>query len=1117
MFEPTKPVAHTGEPDKPSVVVTDTEVAIEDDATSILTRYIPQKSIQNARPAAVNSCINEIFEARFRERPDAPAVCAWDGSYTYRELDDQSSALAHKLRHQGVKAEVLVALLFEKSKFSVVAMHAVVKAGGAFLLWDPSLPVARLRGMFAESGARFVLASAAYAQMASEISEDFSVVDDAHIPPYNASLLPPGTQPENALCSVFTSGSTGKPKGFLMDHRALCTCALGFGELLGLDGASRLIQFSSNTFDLATFEHLLPFLFGACLCIASEEERKGDLNRALCKYRITHAILTPTVTRLLEPQHLTALRVLVMVGEAAGREDIRRWASSVKLLNGYSPAEAGCITIVNPVLQENHPNKIGFPIAVVPWVVDPDDHNRLVPAGEVGELVIQGHTLARGYFGRPDESKSAFIQAPPWVHQFGCESYGRLYRTGDLVRFDTDDGSLLIIGRKDSQVKIHGQRLELGEIEHALQQFFPPPQVVVVELLMVENREPALVGFVCQPGNPKDIPAGQQSKEDRLFLVPDDQFCADAQTALASTRDILPSYMVPSDLLLISHLPMVPSGKTDRRWIRMRAVDLAPDERRQYSSVLGKSRDRPVNQLEESLLGLWATSLKLAPSQIGVMDNFFHLGGGSLEAIHLAAEARNIGFPELSSATVFKCPTIRKMAGMLEATVVSAQQPDAPISSSFQLESSLVAELLRKSQRGLEDLQDGLLPVTPFQEKSARLKPMHLLIDIPGINHSRLEAAWALVLETHITLRSMYVAHEDRVYQAFLRRQDTVSIPIKRCEEPVHEFAAKFCDQDVDPVLNGQPWWSMTRIDNKTDSVLVLRMTHAQMDALTLDVLFKDFMAAFEGRELSQRDVEFPDYMQSRLRHNASPATIEFWSKFLHGSHITRPMLLDPSSDVHPENEAMVFVSKQVPMVTPPLGITVASVFRAAWAFVLSRYAEQEDIVFGEFVEGRSLLLNGVEKITGCMAAETPMRISITPRASVRDLLRHSQEQYVARIPYETCELEDIIPHTSWPSGTEFSHILVIEKTQLVPPLVLDGRPCQHKWAFHGRLEDVHVQLIPGADTLHVGMSGPEIRLSKRIATELVEKLAATIRQFNDRPEALLDEIQCETGTEIVL
>lgn len=1108
MLETTEPIAHASELDKPSIVVTNTEVDSEDNTSSVLGRYIPQKCLQNARLAAVNSCVNEIFEARFRERPDAPAVCAWDGSYTYRELNDRSSALAHKLRRRGVQAEVLVALLFEKSKFSVVAMHAVIKAGGAFQLWDPSLPVVRLGGMFAESKAHLVLASAANARLAAEISENVMVVDESLVPPWESAPLNPGTQPENALYCVFTSGSTGKPKGFLMDHRAFCTCALGVGELLGLNGASRLIQFSANSFDLATFDHILPFLCGACLCIPSEEERKGDLTRAFNRYRATHAVLTPTVSRLLEPEKLTTLQVLLLAGEAPSREDIRRWASTVGLLNGYSPAEAGCITIVNPSLQESHPSKIGFPVSVVPWVVDPDDCNRLVPAGEVGELVLQGHTLARGYFGRPDQSKAAFIPTPAWVRQFGYETYGRLYRTGDLVRFDAEDESLVYIGRKDSQVKIRGQRLELGEVEHALQQFFPRPQIVVVELLTAEDREPALVGFVYQPGSSQHMPAPPQHQDNSLFLVADDQFCADAQKALASLRDILPPYMIPSDLLRISHLPMVPSGKTDRRLIRMRAVDLAPEERRKYSSVLGQSRDQPVTQLEESLLGLWATCLKLPPSQIGVLDNFFHLGGGSLEAIHLAAEARNMGFAELSSAAVFQCPTIREMAGMLDGVTASVQGQDPRGCTSFQLESSLVAELLRKSQCTLEDLQEGFLPLTPFQEKTAKMKPMHLLLDIPGIDHSRLEAAWALVLEKHISFRSIYVEHQGRVYQAFLRQPDTVSIPIRWCDEPVHECAARFCEQDVDLILDGRPWWSMTRINNKIDSVLVLRLTHAQWDALTLDVLFKDFMAAYESRELSRRDLEFPAYMRFRLRHNASPATVRFWSTFLHGSRLTQPLLLDGAAEVDPGNEAMVFVSQQIPMLTPPHGITLGSVFRAAWAFVLARYTGQEDVVFGEFVEGRSLLVKSVEKVTGCAAAETPMRIVVSPTASVRDLLKHSQEQYVARIPYETCELEDIVPSsTSWPTDTTFNHILVIQHEPVLPPVALDGRPCPHRWAFHGRLEDVYVQMVFGPDTLHVGMSGPEIRLSRTIATQLVEKLASTITQFNDRPEALLSEI----------
>lgn len=1106
MTETTRPTAVTCQLQKTGALVLHDEVDTGNEPDLDLADYIPKKAIQNTRRDPVHSCVNEIYEAQFQARPDSTAVCAWDGSFTYRELNNCSAALANKLRRQGVKAESLVALLFEKSKFMVVAMHAVIKAGGAFMMWDPSLPVSRLRGMFAESGACLVLCSAGNSQMASEISENVIVVNEIH--PFDTTPLDPGNRPENALYSVFTSGSTGKPKGFLMEHKALCTCALAFGALVGMTENSRWIQYSSNSFDLAAFEHLLPFLFGACLCIPSEGERKGDLNSALDKYGITHACLTPSVSRLIDPTKLTALRTLVLVGEGAAEQDVRRWTPYVQLLNGYSPAEAGCINVVNPDLKQDNPNNIGFPLAITPWVVDPDNHNRLMRAGEVGELVIQGHTLGRGYFGPPERSAAVFIDHPAWMRKLACESYGNMYKTGDLVRFDVKEGSLHFLGRKDLQIKIRGQRLELTEVEFALQQCLPPPHSVLAELIVAERREPSLLGFVSKQDQSQLMPVAEQSNERSPFLVPDPKFCADARMALAAMRNTLPSYMIPSDLLLISHLPMLPSGKTDRGRLRTLAASLNPAERRRYSTVLRQHRDEPSDELEHSLLALWATSLSLTPIHVGVQDDFFHLGGSSLDAIHLAAGIRKMGFSELSSAIVFENPTIREMADMLRVMKVSTQPQNTSPSASFQLDSLLAAELLGKGGLSSNDLQCGFLPVTPFQRKSCLLKPMHLMIDISGIDHVRLEAAWATVQQKHISLRSVYVMHNGDIYQAFLRRPDSASIPIFRCEETASDYAARFCDHDTMNIVDGRPWWSLSRVDGHTDSILVLRTTHAQIDAMTLDVIFKDFMAAFEGQKLSQSGLEFPRYMQSRLTHNTSTAAIAFWSKFLHGSEITRPTLLDPSSVVDPESEEMVFVSRQMTAMTPPAGITLAAVFRAAWAFVLSQYTKEDDVVFGEFLEGRSLPISDVDKVTGCTAAEAPMRITIPSGASVLGLLHHSQKQHVSRIPYETCELEDIIPRcTAWPIDTAFNHILIIENADAVPPVVLDGRLCQHKWAFHGRLEDVHVQLFPGHENLRIGISGPEIRLSRSIATLLVDKLEATFRHFNTRPEAPLSDI----------
>jgi amino acid adenylation domain-containing protein len=1111
MFEP-HPLKSHFDKTAADVSTTVTEIPLEDTAPE---QFIPRNTWINATSHPVERTVDEIFLSHVLERPDALAVCACDGTYTYSELDRLSTALAHELRRQGVTTEVLVALLFEKSKYIVVAIHAVLKAGGAIMLWDPTLPVDRLRSIFAESKAEMVLSSTTTAGLAAKISSHIVVVDEEHIPEPSSEPLVSVHRPNSALYSVFTSGSTGKPKGFIMEHCALVTCALACGQQLGMTKESRTLQFSSNSFDLATFEHLLPFVFGACICIPSEEERKGDLTRALDQYQVSLAMMTPSVSRLLEPQHLPLLQTVMLCGEPVSSEDVRRWFSHVHLYNGYSPAEAGCINILNSAMTEAHPNNIGYSTGVIPWVVDPENHDRLLPLGEVGELIIQGHTVGRGYFGCPARNKASFIDAPAWVRGFGRESYGSFYKTGDLVHYDANNGSMQFLGRKDTQVKLHGQRLELGEVEDQLRRHFAPPHAVIVDLVTALNREPNLIAFVSRSQDMTIIT--NDPIQDDLFLVPDEQFAQAARNAQASLRTVLPSYMVPSEFLLLSHLVMLPSGKTDRRFIRTAAAELSLTERRKFSSMLETSQDQPSTELEEVLLTLWAASLKIPVTGIGVQDNFFDLGGSSLDALRLAASMRKIGYTDLPSGAVFKYPTVRSIAAVLQGTIqqasIASQTPE-----SEQMGPSLTAQLLSKARIQMDEVEyPGFLPMTAFQQKSAGLKCVHIVLDISGLDHSRLDASWGLVQERHICLRSVYISHLGHVYQGFLRRPHS-TIPIQQCDQPAQEFATDFCNKDAEPVLDGRCWWQLTRINSNHDgsSALVIRTTHAQFDAMTLGVIFNDFMAAMENRALSAQERQFSDYMIRRVQHNKSQATVEFWSKFLQGSHMSQPEFTDASSAALPDDHiGMVYVMRPIQATsTPPTGITMASAFRAAWAFVLADYTGQGDLVFGEFIEGRTLpLLEDVENITGCTAAETPMRIIIPEHegATVQDLLDHSQEQYITRLPFETSELPDLVPHCVplWPKHTtQFSHLLVVENTSAVPPVVVDGHVFEHRWVFHGRLEDVQIQLVPTKDSLHVAILGPEVRLAYGIADMLVGRLASALTQFIEKPNALLSEIK---------
>ncbi|GFF52679.1 hypothetical protein IFM51744_07906 [Aspergillus udagawae] len=1108
MFEETvlSPTADMAE--KAHALVTACEVSGNENVwnKNIPSENVPPASWGKAIHEKIERCIHDLIYERSIEQPDAPAVCAWDGGFSYCEIEQQSSALAQYLRRRGVGAEIIVPVLFEKSRWTTIAILAILKAGGAFTLLDPSQPPDRLKEMVNQIGALVMLVSPRTASLEPRVGAHAIVVGDEYSSCWSLSesttWRAPECQPDNAAYVLFTSGSTGKPKALVMEHAAICCSLVWSGRATGLRSSSRTLQFSSHTFDIATYDHLMTLIFGGCICVPSDEERKSDLAGSASRFGVTYAVITPTVSRLIEPQQVPTLRTLVLAGETISIEDIERWGPFVRLLNMYGPAETGCSVTVNGSVSGSDVANIGYSTGAVAWVVDPDDHHSLRPVGEVGELVVQGHNVARGYLGDPVKSQTAFIDRPAWLLQTGRPDFGRLYKTGDMVRYDPKDGSLQFLGRKDSQIKIHGQRIELGEVEYQLKRGFPGHGNVVVELVVTDAGKPNLIGFVSQTLEVKsrDVEDDDKHPDKSLFLVPDDRFRAQARSTLTAMRKTLPSYMIPSDLMRLSYLPVTASGKTDRRRLRTRALALTLEARRKFSSLLAASRDLPSCHVEERLQALWSSVLGLARGEIGVHDNFFHLGATSVDAIRLGQFARQEGLDELTATLIFECPTIRLLAATLKA---STQLTSAPVATpTFHLDTSLVAKVLHQANLRAEDIETGVFPVTWFQRKWLEHACVHIGFELPlDLNHSRLEEAWAAVQQRHAALRSVYVTQNGTTYQMFLRECDKI-IPIERCTQSLPEYAETYCNHDATkPVPDGSAYWRLTRLTDGRCSMLIIRANHAIFDAISLQVIFRDFVTIYGGDELPRLSLDFPAYMLYRLHQNSSPDAAKFWKKSLSKSSMSRPKLRDETTPP-PEDTVTVYSSKEIEEVTPPPGITMGSLIRAAWALVLSRYTKQDDVIFGEITEGRAFPLPDIMGVVGCTAAESPMRMRIPSYGSVYDFLQYSQRQHARRIPYETSEFGEIVQHcTDWPSEARFSTYLVLEYPDPIPPVVLDGHECRQRVFLHGTLKDIYVQVVPMKDKCQVAISGPNTALSKEVADTLVERLAGAMVKFASMPD----------------
>ncbi|KAE8822468.1 hypothetical protein HRS9122_10515, partial [Pyrenophora teres f. teres] len=452
-------------------------------------------------PRTIDRCIHDLFAEQVLAQPNAPAICAWDGEMSYSVLDGLSTKLAGYLVKIGVKPGDVVPLCFEKSMWTVVAMLAVLKAGGAFAPLDPDHPVSRHKEILRQTGARMVVVSGAALSALGQlklpcghsqrgIDRQLTVEDD--LPGFSAT-------PGNAAYVLFTSGSTGIPKGVVLEHRAVSTSCLGHGRAFGITDQSRVLQFTSYTFDFCMAEIITTLLYGGCICVPSDRDRRSDLAKAINAMGANWALLTPSVAQLLNPSDVPTLKILVIGGEQVTSTDWNRWPTSVQLINGYGPTECCIVCAGYTTTQAFTTGTIGRAIASVSWVVDPENHHKLAPLGSVGELLVEGPILARGYLNDAEKTAAAFIEDPAWLMD-GCQGYagrrGRLYKTGDLVQYN-DDGNLVCLGRKDSQVKLRGQRIELGEIEHHLRECLPEATQMAVEVILPseESKHATLAAF----------------------------------------------------------------------------------------------------------------------------------------------------------------------------------------------------------------------------------------------------------------------------------------------------------------------------------------------------------------------------------------------------------------------------------------------------------------------------------------------------------------------------------------------------------------------------------------------------------------------------------------------
>ena len=580
-------------------------------------------------PLRTRGCIHCLFQEQVARTPNARAVVAHDGQFSYAELDRRSNQLAHYLQSLGVGPEMRVGLTLPRSAEMIVALMAVLKAGGAYVPIDPAYPLQRFRYLVQDSQVSVLLTHRAVPEgLNAELTKVVPL--ESH---WSRIAKHPESSPQSAAEGsslsyiIYTSGSTGKPKGVMVSHENLINSTmarLGYYSL----APGRFLLLSSFSFDSSVAGIFWTLLSGGELWLPPEgtQQNVARIAEFVRRGSITHMLAVPSLYRSLLMQsvsnELHTLQVVIAAGESCPADLVtehRRILPQAELFNEYGPTEATvwCTVYQAGVTHDSGSIPIGKPIAgMEAYILDLP--LRPVEAGQVGELYIGGPQLARGYLDRPDLTAEKFLPNP-----FSRVSGARMYRTGDLARY-SPDGNIDFLGRADQQVKIRGHRIELGEIESALRQ-----HSLVEEAVVVDKKD--------EQGHQKLV----------AYLVPK-RGEIDAASLRRFLSQSLPGYMIPSAYVTLGSLPLNANGKLDRRALP------EPKPAESQSTYVA-----PRNQTEQILARLWAELLGI--KRVGVHDKFFDLGGDSILGLQMIARANQAGI-RLNVAQIADQPTIAELA-----------------------------------------------------------------------------------------------------------------------------------------------------------------------------------------------------------------------------------------------------------------------------------------------------------------------------------------------------------------------------------------------------------------------------------------------------------------------
>lgn len=964
----------------------------------------------NSDPLQTQNCLvhSEIL-MRANDSPNKPAVLAWDGEWTYSQLDHASSRLASHIRSLNLgQGQLIVPVYFEKSKWVIASILAVLKAGHAFTLIDPNDPSTRMAQISEQTSATIALTSASLQRKIQAVVGCCIVVDDDVLDSSAATCedgqLDAAAKPEDLAYVIFTSGSTGDPKGIMMEHKAFYSSVVKFGPALGIGSDTRALQFATHGFGAFLLEVLTTLIHGGCVCIPSDDTRMHNVAEFIRQNQINWVMATPSYMTTMKPEDVPGLKTLVLVGEQMSSSVNDTWASNLQLLDGYGQSESSSICFVGRIGDTSCDlNNLGRAVGAHSWIVDPDDPDRLMPVGAIGELLIESPGVARGYLVTPSTEKTPFLKrAPAWYASKQLPEGVKFYRTGDLVRY-ASGGTIVCLGRLDSQVKVRGQRVELGAVESCLRQQFSSDVTVVAEAVKRSDllSSAVITGFII---------GLQTMQQDVKATCTEDAYIlgeAATQDINAKLRQVLPAHSIPSFYICMGALPRTATGKVNRR--RLRSIGGSLLELQAQDTALRPSPSSDAIDQVPKLEDVWMQIFHLAPGSSNIGASFFALGGDSITAIKMVNMARSSGI-ELRVSDIFQNPTLTD----LQAAISVNSMPITRIPAS-----ALTGPVEQSYSQGrlwfLDQLEIGANWYTiPYAVR------MRGSLDIDALNR-----ALVALEQRHETLRTTF-ENQDGVGMQIVHKTLLSPLRILNASTDSANYRELLQQEQTAPFdLESTAGWraSLIRLEDD-DYIFSVVMHHIISDGWSIDVLRRElgqfYAAALRGADLlSTLDPlpiqyrDFSSWQKEAVQIAEHERQLQYWQKQLADcsparlpTDFPRPTLLSGKATTVPV-EITGELHQKLRQFCDTFSTTSFVVLLATFRAVHYRLTGVDDAVIGTPIANRNR--HELENLIGFFVNTQCMRIAVNDEETFEGLVRQVRSTTTAAFEHEDVPFERVV------------------------------------------------------------------------------------------------------------